>query len=143
METIQIKQIFLPQIAELQKLGRQTFIETFAENNSKENLETYLEESFNTVQLQKELSDSNSAFFIAYDREQAIGYLKINTGTSQTELKLQNSLEVQRIYVLKDYFGKAVGQFLFNKAVEVAKEKKTDTIWLGVWGKKCTCYSFL
>jgi ribosomal protein S18 acetylase RimI-like enzyme len=133
LENIHLKQIFLPQLAELQQIGKQTFSEAFAENNTEENLQTYLEESFNTGQLQKELSDPDSEFFMAYDQEQAIGYLKINTGQAQTEQKLKNSLEIQRIYVLKNYLGKAVGQLLFNKVIQVAKEKKVDTIWLGVW----------
>jgi ribosomal protein S18 acetylase RimI-like enzyme len=142
VETMHLKQLFLPQLAELQKLGRQTFTETFAENNTQENLAAYLEESFNTAQLRKELSDPNSLFYVAYDDERAIGYLKINTGTAQTEQKLQNSLEIQRIYVLKEYFGKAVGQLLFNKAVAVAKEKKIETIWLGVWEKNVRAIQF-
>jgi ribosomal protein S18 acetylase RimI-like enzyme len=142
LETIHLKQIFLPQLAELQRIGRQTFSEAFGESNTEENLQAYLEESFNTDQLQKELSDPDSQFFIAYDQEQAIGYLKINTGEAQTEQKLQNSLEVQRIYVLKNYFGKAVGQLLFNKAIQVAKEKKVDTVWLGVWEKNLRAIQF-
>jgi ribosomal protein S18 acetylase RimI-like enzyme len=142
VETIHLKQIFLSQLPELQKLGRQTFAETFGEKNSKEDLDAYLEESFNTAQLHKELSDPDSQFFIAYDHEQAIGYLKINTGAAQTEQKLDNALEIQRIYVRKKYFGKAVGQLLFNKAVQVAKEKKVDTIWLGVWEKNVRAIQF-
>lgn len=142
LETIYLKQIFLPQLAELQKIGRQTFSEAFAESNTEENLKTYLEESFNTDQLQKELSDPNSQFFMAYDQERAIGYLKINTGPAQTETKLQNSLEIQRIYVLKDYFGKAIGQLLFNKAIQIAKEQKADAIWLGVWEKNLRAIQF-
>jgi ribosomal protein S18 acetylase RimI-like enzyme len=142
LETIYLKQLFLPQLAELQTIGKQTFSEAFAENNTEENIQTYLEESFNTGQLQKELSDPDSQFFMAYDQEQAIGYLKINTGPAQTEQKLKNSLEVQRIYVLRDYFGKAVGQLLFNKAIQVAKELKVDTIWLGVWEKNTRAIQF-
>jgi ribosomal protein S18 acetylase RimI-like enzyme len=142
LETIQLKQIFLPQLDELQKIGRQTFTETFAESNTKENLEAYLEESFNTAQLQSELSEPDSEFYMACDNGRTIGYLKINTGKAQTEMKLQNSLEVQRIYVLKEYFGKAVGQLLFKKAVQVAKEKKIDTIWLGVWEKNIRAIQF-
>jgi ribosomal protein S18 acetylase RimI-like enzyme len=142
VKNIHLKQIFLPQLAELQQIGRQTFSEAFAENNTEENLQTYLEESFNTGQLQKELSNPDSLFFMAYDEERAIGYLKINTGHAQTEQKLKNSLEVQRIYVLKDYFGKGVGQLLFNKAIQVAKEKEADTIWLGVWEKNTRAIQF-
>jgi hypothetical protein len=43
-----------------------------------------------------------------------IGYLKLNSGASQTELKEDTALEIERIYVLKAYHGKAVGQLLIR-----------------------------
>ena len=64
-----------------------------------------------------------------------MGYLKINLGPAQTELKDSNSLEIERIYVLKSYFGKKVGQLLYEKAASIAKELKLKYIWLGVWEK--------
>jgi len=35
--------------------------------------------------------------------------------------------------VLKEFQGKKVGQFLYEKAVQVAQQIKADYIWLGVW----------
>ncbi len=142
METIQLKQASLSDLNTLQILGKQTFAETFTETNTAENMNAYLEESFNTKQLTKELSDRNSIFFIAYDKGKGIGYLKVNSGEAQLELKAQNSLEIQRIYVLKEYLGKAVGQLLFEKALTIAREKKIDFIWLGVWEKNPRAISF-
>jgi ribosomal protein S18 acetylase RimI-like enzyme len=137
-----LKKISSAELPELQRLCRQTFAETFAENNTKENLEYYLEESFNAAQLEKELTDPGSQFFLAYDGERAIGYLKINTGSAQTEQKLENSLEIQRIYVLREYFGKGAGQLLFSEAMKVAKEMNVDKIWLGVWEKNARAIQF-
>lgn len=62
-----------------------------------------------------------------------IGYLKLNTGVSQTELKDNDALEIERIYVLKDFHGKKVGQLLFDKAITKAKERHVAYVWLGVW----------
>jgi ribosomal protein S18 acetylase RimI-like enzyme len=65
--------------------------------------------------------------------QNVIGYLKLNFGASQTELKDNNALEIERIYVLKEFHGKKVGQFLFDKAIEIAKEYHVAYVWLGVW----------
>ena len=62
-----------------------------------------------------------------------MGYLKLNGGNSQTELKDERTLEIERIYVLSSWYGKQVGQLLYNKAIEVALELNADYIWLGVW----------
>lgn len=135
MKDTRIINCSLEDIEQLQKIGRQTFLETFSSNNSKENMKMYLEDAFSTEQLKAELSNENSEFYFAVLGEDIIGYLKINTGDSQTEIKDKKSLEIERIYVLKKYHGKRVGQLLFEKAIEISREKAVDFIWLGVWEK--------
>jgi len=117
----------------LQVIGKQTFFETFAPSNTEEDIAKYLEENFTVETISKELNNPESSFFIAWEDQEPIGYLKINTGTAQTELQDNSSLEIERIYVLSAYHGKKVGQVLYEKALEVARLQAKDTIWLGVW----------
>jgi ribosomal protein S18 acetylase RimI-like enzyme len=119
----------------LQKISKQTFFETFAAFNSKENMKQYLNESLSLEQLKLELENEFSEFYFAYNENEVIGYLKINRGESQTEKTSKNSLEIERIYVLEKFQGKKVGQMLFQKAVEMAKSYQKNTIWLSVWEK--------
>jgi ribosomal protein S18 acetylase RimI-like enzyme len=130
---IKIEQINHSHIAALQQIGRQTFSETFAENNTAANMSEYIEEAYSHEKLSAELNDSNSFFYFAIMDENVVGYLKLNKGGSQTELKDNNALEIERIYVLKDFHGKKIGQLLFDKAIEVAKAKHVAYVWLGVW----------
>ena len=133
LDKIELIQINHNHIAALQQIGRQTFEETFAESNSAENMSIYLEEAYSNEKLSAELNDPNSFFYFAMLDEKVIGYLKLNMGGSQTELKDNDALEIERIYVLKDYHGKKVGQLLFDKAITIAKEQQVAYVWLGVW----------
>jgi ribosomal protein S18 acetylase RimI-like enzyme len=133
MEHVKINQIAIKDIPQLQTIGRQTFTETFAAHNSAKNMAKYLEEAYAHEKLSSELNDPNSIFYFAELDNQVIGYLKLNFGASQTELKDSKALEIERIYVTKEFHGKKVGQLLYDKAIEVAKEKKVDYVWLGVW----------
>jgi ribosomal protein S18 acetylase RimI-like enzyme len=133
MTGIDIKKVTHENLDQLQKIGRQTFFETFSSENSAENMKEYLENGFSPKKLHAELADQNSEFYFAELDGKTIGYLKINVGESQTEMKGNNALEIERIYVLKDFHGKSVGQILYEKAIEIAKEKKVDYVWLGVW----------
>jgi len=133
VETIKIKQVTLTDIGQLQEIGKRTFSETFASKNSQQNMKKYLESGFSSKKLKAELTNKNSKFYFAELGSKTIGYLKINFGCSQTEIKNENSLEIERIYVLKEFHGKKVGQILFNKAIEIAKQQKIDFVWLGVW----------
>ena len=128
-----IKQIGIKEITQLQAIGRQTFAETFEESNSAENMTKYLEEAYAHEKLSSELNDPNSLFYLASFQDEIIGYLKLNFGAAQTEIKDNNALEIERIYVAKAFHGQKFGQLLYNKAIEVAKEKMVDYIWLGVW----------
>lgn len=142
MANIQIQKISLAEIDQLQKIGRQTFKETFSESNSEENMKNYLEEGFSKDKLIAELNDKNAEFYFARLEEEVIGYLKVNFGDSQTELKDSKALEIERIYVAKEFHGKSIGQLLYDKAIEVAKQKSSEYVWLGVWEENPRAISF-
>ncbi len=133
MNRIEITKISLEQLAQLQEIGRKTFTETFSSTNSEENMKTYLENGFSTDKLTSELQNPESEFYFATLNEVVIGYLKINFGQAQTEVQEGKALEIERIYVLQDFHGKKVGQLLYEKAIQIAKNKKVAFVWLGVW----------
>ncbi|WP_310594097.1 GNAT family N-acetyltransferase [Flavobacterium sp.] len=142
MTAIKIKKVTLADIVQLQEIGRQTFAETFSSTNTEENMKAYLEEGFSNAKLSAELDNPNSEFYFATLNNTVIGYLKINFGLAQTELKDDKALEIERIYVLQDFHGKKVGQLLYDQAILLAKEKKADYVWLGVWEKNHRAIQF-
>jgi len=133
MENIEIGRVTLANIEQLQYISRQTFIETFSGVNTEDNMNKYLDESFNISRLTSEIQNLNSEFYFAVIDAKVVGYLKINCGDAQTELKNDNTLELERIYVLNEFHGKKVGQILFSKALQVAEQMNVDYLWLGVW----------
>jgi ribosomal protein S18 acetylase RimI-like enzyme len=142
MADIQIQKITINEIQQLQKIGRQTFQETFSDSNSEENMKDYLDKGFATAKLTEELTNKDSEFYFATLDKEVIGYLKVNFGASQTELKDDKALEIERIYVSKEFHGKKVGQLLYDKAIEVARQKNNDYVWLGVWEENLRAIAF-
>lgn len=116
----------------LRQLSIQTFVDTFADQNTPENMQSYLQTSLSLEKLSSELNHPESEFYFAELKEKIIGYLKINYGGAQSE-PLENALEIERIYVLKEFHGKKIAQQLYDKAVARALERKAAFIWLGVW----------
>lgn len=142
MENITIQKVTLNDVNQLQKIGKLTFSETFSGDNSEEDMKKYLDENFSIEKLTDELNNKNSEFYFAKLEDSVIGYLKLNFGESQTELKDNKALEIERIYVPKEYHGQSVGQILYEKAIQVAKQKDTDYVWLGVWEENLRALSF-
>lgn len=142
MEYIEIKKVSLNDLEALKNIGKETFYETFSVENTEEDMQAYLNESFNTKKLTTELKNTNSEFYFAILHNKVIGYTKLNYGTAQTEVKDKNALEIERIYVLKEFHGRQVGQLLHNNALELAKQTNLKYLWLGVWEKNQRAISF-
>jgi ribosomal protein S18 acetylase RimI-like enzyme len=130
---IEIKKATIEDLNVIISLGKQTYTETFAINNTPENNEKYLKENFNADQLRAEINNPNSLFYLAYYVNLPVGFLKINQSDAQTEFFEEPTLEIQRIYVLQAFHGKKIGQILLDLAIKVAQQLAVDYIWLGVW----------
>jgi ribosomal protein S18 acetylase RimI-like enzyme len=130
---IEIKKAYLEDLITIQNISKQSFTETFAAINTPENMEKYLQESFNTAQLTTEINNPDSPFYIAFWNMEPVGYLKLNLGDAQTEIVKDTTLEIQRIYVLQAFHGKKIGQLLLDEAIKIAQQIPVNSIWLGVW----------
>lgn len=142
MEHIVIKKAGVNDVSTIQHIGRTTFFETFADRNSEENMQAYLEESFREEKVKRELENPDSLFFVAWDGDEAVGYLKVNFGDAQTDVKDERAMEIERIYVRHAYFGKKVGQLLYEQALAIAKEANKQYVWLGVWEENARAIRF-
>lgn len=144
MESISIVPASTDDLIKLQIISRTTFAQTFEEHNNPEDMQAYLNSSFSIEKLTEELNNRNAEFFFAINHEinEVVGYLKVNTGDAQSEKMDSNAFEIERIYVDKAYFGKKVGQLLFDKAIEMAKSKNKSFVWLGVWEENHRALAF-
>lgn len=141
MNVVLIKKLKPSDLESLRQISIQTFVDTFADQNTPENMDIYLNRSLSAEQLSSELRNPESEFYFAVLNNAIIGYLKINYGAAQSE-PLENGLEIERIYVLKAYHGKKVAQQLYNKATSIALERKAIFIWLGVWEHNARAIAF-
>ena len=103
-------------VKELEQISKQIYFNAFSQGNSSENMPAYLESSFSTEKLLEELKESNSEFYFAEMSHKTIGYFKINFDAAQTDLYNRNAMELERIYVIKEFQGKNYGQKLLNSA---------------------------
>jgi ribosomal protein S18 acetylase RimI-like enzyme len=142
MEKLKIRKATYKDTELLQNIGRQTFFEKFTENNSEENMLKYASEAYSFEKIASEVNNPNSQFYLATLNNQTVGYLKINFGEAQTELQDPQALELERIYVLNEFQGQKIGQLLFEKTLEIAKQANLNYVWLGVWEENTGAIKF-
>ncbi|MBZ2405018.1 GNAT family N-acetyltransferase [Liquorilactobacillus hordei] len=117
----------------LRQISIETFSDTFGAENSKEDLEKYLESAYDSQKLEKEVENPESNFQFIYYQNQLAGYLKLNIGSAQSELQSDDALEVERIYIKKEFKRLGLGKQLISYAIDEAKKAHKKYIWLGVW----------
>ena len=130
---MQIRKLDITDLENLQKISITTFRETFEEVNTEEDMQKYLDENLSLERLKNELENLDSEFYFIENENKNLGYLKLNFGNAQTEKVEENYFEIERIYVLKAFLGQKIGQILFDKAIEIGREKNLEYVWLGVW----------
>lgn len=105
-------------------------------------MENYLEENFCYEQLESEIKNNASKFYIVENNEKVVAYMKLNFDKAQTETRHDNTLEVQRIYILQEYKSKHIGKRLIQKAIEIGRNNNLNYIWLGVWENNINAIKF-
>ena len=123
-------------------LGVTTFYEAYFELDESSDLANYVLESFSPAQIENELNDTNSTFFIAELNGKAVGYAKLRENSEVDCLNNENAVELHRIYILERAKGRGVGVGLMNRCFETARAKGYEMIWLGVWEQNISAIKF-
>jgi ribosomal protein S18 acetylase RimI-like enzyme len=123
-------------------ISHQTFYDTFAADNTKEDMDKFLREQFTKGRLMLEVGSRENTFLLAYHEEEVAGYVKLRDGKLPEELKGVSALEIARIYVLKDFIGKGVGAALMKRCLAIARENGKQFLWLGVWERNGKAIDF-
>ena len=113
------------------EIGTKTFVETYGQQNTPENLQNYLKEKFNKKQILDEIQHFKTLFLLVETEGETIGYAKMRQNL--IENPDETSLEIERIYISKKYHGQKYGAMLMQKCIDLAIEKKFKSLWLGVW----------
>ena len=129
---LNIKKASLSDADIISKISVETFIETFAKQNTEQNMDLFLKECFNVEAVKKELLNPEISYFLAYSNNELVGYTKICTA-AHADFNTENALEIARIYVLKAYQSKKVGAALMKFIMDYAQINKFEIVWLGVW----------
>jgi GNAT superfamily N-acetyltransferase len=110
----------------LAELGERTFVDTFAADNTPENMAAYLPAAFSEEIQRAELRDAAIAILILEIDGQAAGYAKLRRDG-------EGVIEINRLYADKQWIGRGVGAALMQASLDFAAQEGCSTVWLAVW----------
>lgn len=139
---IAIKRALPSEAGLIADLSRSTFHDTFAAFNTEADMEKFMREKFTRQQLMAELLLPTDHFFIAWDGDRAVGYTRLRENNNPPALEGKETIEIARIYAIKEAIGKGVGKALMENSLRVGRSLGKEIAWLGVWEHNQTAIRF-
>jgi ribosomal protein S18 acetylase RimI-like enzyme len=126
----------------LSDIGRRSFIDSHWKSAPPESIESYVINNYNVEHFRSQLSDPANLYYLLELYNVAAGYSCITLNTQSDSIPLTNIAKLDRLYLLKEYYDKGMGQKLFNHNVRLCKENNQTGLWLFVWKKNYRAISF-
>lgn len=139
---IVIREAEFVDIPAMREVAIKTYVDTFGEVNTPENMNDFLAKSYSLISLELEFKEPGSTLYLACEEQRIAGFLRLRKSTEVADKLGSNCLELQRLYIHKDFQHQKVGTMLMQKAINVAVENKFDWIWLGVWERNFNAQRF-
>jgi diamine N-acetyltransferase len=135
--------------AALSALAEATFRHTFEAENTPEDMDRYVAETFSVAAQAAEIADPNGSVLLAEHRsddgngsEQLAGYAYVVTGEAPGAVEGPAPLELKRFYVDQGWHGHGVAHGLMAAVLDEARARGAETLWLGVWERNARAVSF-
>jgi ribosomal protein S18 acetylase RimI-like enzyme len=126
----------------LAEIGAETFSDTFAPDNTPEDMAAYLAQSFSPEIQARELADPLCRFLIAERGPHVVGFAKLHFGPAPAAVAGRQPLEISRIYARKPWLGQGVGAALMQACLDEAARQGCDAVWLSVWQRNPRAIAF-
>ena len=117
----------------LVELGKLAFYEAFSEETAPEDMADHLQTAFKVEDIKAQLNTDQSIFIILEIDASAAGYAYLHPEPPPDCVKNPNPIQLVRLYLRKDYYGRNVGNSLMKDCLETARSKGFEAVWLSSW----------
>lgn len=128
--------------ARLAAFCAQAFADSFAVDNTPENMAQYLAESFGPGWQARELADPLLCYGLAETQDRIVGSARLGFGVAPPEIQGRHPAEIARFYAAKEFIGRGVGRALMEYCLRTAAARGCDVLWLGVWEHNTRAIAF-
>ena len=128
--------------ASLAAIAERTFRETFAADNSEENINLHCAQNFSVEMQSEEISDPQLTTLLAEVVGELVGFAQLRLAQAAACVKGDRPAELHRIYVSGEWHGRGVANQLMRAIYAAAARAGTDCIWLGVWERNLKAIAF-
>jgi diamine N-acetyltransferase len=133
MTAFTIRRATISDAASLAALAAQTFAETFAKDNTVEDLSAHLRSAYGVPQQSAEIEDPKVVTLLGFKGDVLVGFAQVRSGNAPSCVVAGSPVELQRIYVAASEHGTGLAATLLQHVRLAAQEFSGTHLWLGVW----------
>lgn len=124
------------------EIGKQSFMESHGNSASMENVNRFILNTYNKKAILKEFENPKVQYHIIYFNHKVAGFSKIELNTSNKSISDLKVTKLDRLYLLKEYYGQKLGSKLFDFNIQFSKKHNQKGIWLAVWIENQRAFNF-
>ena len=114
-------------------IGKISVAESHRGSCSAEDMNEFLERNYNSHAIKEELKDVNNIYYIINYNDKPVGFSKIILNAKHPNIITENVTKLDRIYLLKEFYGLKLGLELLNFNIELSRNNNQSGIWLYTW----------
>ena len=129
--------------AALAEIGARTFYETFAADNTPEDMSQFLASTWNPSLQLAEIQDPKLDTLLAVNGEGSLaGFAQVYAGPVPDCVSGEKVVELKRFYIDKPWHGRGLARDLMEAVERAAGARGARTMWLGVWERNDRAQAF-
>lgn len=129
--------------AKLAEFGARTFYESFAADNTPDDMQKHLASAFSPDKQMAEIRNPDIETLIVEGAEDRwAGFAQLRAGKRAAGVPDRGSIELWRFYVDKAWHGQGIAAGLMDAAKQRARRRGASTLWLGVWERNARAQAF-
>ena len=137
-----IRRATVDDAARLAEVGARIFVDTFAAQNTAEDMNAFLARTYGEAHQRRELEDPALVTLLVESDSALVAFAQLRRGEAPECVDAESHIEIQRFYVDRSLQGRGVAQTLMRECERVANEIGVRAIWLGVWERNARAIAF-
>ena len=115
------------------KIGKVSVAESHIDSCSPEVMNEFLERYYNYSTISEELNDPSNFYYMINYEDKPAGFSKLRFNSKHPSIADDNVAMLDRIYLLKEFYGVKLGLSLLNFNIELARNNNQSGMWLYAW----------
>ena len=140
--TVRIRAAVRSDAETVTQLGARTFRDSFAADNTPEDMEAFLASHYRPELQIAELEDPRNLYLLADVSGVPAGFALLHDGPREPGVPGERPVNLSRLYVDRPFLGAKVGAALMLRCLEEARGRGHDVLWLGVWEHNARARAF-